>query len=121
MSIKAPSALFSELTAIRNEITQTYDRLRSMQSEIDRELSDVYHEIEASRFDVVRGYKFAKKLQSVLQRRRVIKGEFALVQPLYNMFSDNFEATRKTFEKAGYKNADLRKRLNTALSTEDVI
>jgi hypothetical protein len=121
MSIQAPTAIFNEVTSLKNEVTRSYDQLRLMISEIDRELSVVYHEIESSKFDVVRGYKFAKKLQAVLQRRRVLKGEFALIQPIYHMFLNNFDKTRDAYEKAGNKYEELRTRLNTSITTEDVI
>lgn len=53
-------------------------RLKELKNEYNHtmlELTDIYHKVELSRFNVVEGYKLCKQLQDCLQRRRRIKNE----------------------------------------------
>lgn len=53
-------------------------RLKELRNEYNHtmlELTDIYHKVELSRFNVVEGYKLCKQLQDCLQRRRNIKNE----------------------------------------------
>lgn len=53
-------------------------RLKELKHEYSHtmlELTDIYHKVELSRFNVVEGYKLCKQLQDCLQRRRNIKNE----------------------------------------------
>lgn len=49
--------------------------LKNEYNHIMLELTDLYHKVELSRFNVVEGYKLCKQLQDCLQRRRSIKNE----------------------------------------------
>lgn len=49
-------------------------------SKIDQELSDMLHYIEFHKFSACDGYKLCKKLQQILDRRRVIKNELRVIQ-----------------------------------------
>lgn len=53
-------------------------------SEIDRELSDVYHYIEFNDLNIVGGYRAYKMLQSILRRRRLAKDEYAIAQSVHD-------------------------------------
>jgi uncharacterized protein YukE len=51
------------------------EALRNKLSEIDRSISELYHQIESSSFNAYQGYLFSKELQESLRKRRVIKSE----------------------------------------------
>lgn len=58
---------------------QLYDSL----SDIDKELSNILHVIEMTKAkNVVDGYREYKKLKQILEKRRVIKDELAIVQSI---------------------------------------
>lgn len=65
------------LTETIAKIKSDFDALNKLVSEADKEVSAKYHEIESENFNVVQGYKLAKDLQHILQKRRAIKGEAA--------------------------------------------
>lgn len=110
---------FERLTAVAADIERDFDRLRGAQSEIDRELSDKYHEIEKGNFDVVRGYYLAKGLQNILQRRRTIKGELCRL----NSLKDSLELDRvgERLQAKIKQDERLREQLNSSLRLSDII
>lgn len=74
---------FVKLVELADAIEKDFEQLRKANSEIDRELNEKYHEIEiAGSFNVVQGFRHAKELQSILQKRRQIKGEVCNMHPL---------------------------------------
>ena len=59
------------------------EELSSALSDIDKELSNFLHVIELTKpKNVVDGYKEYKKLKQVLEKRRIIKDEFAIIQSI---------------------------------------
>lgn len=73
---KSCNGLIIEATARKNEL---FEQL----SNIDKELSNCLHEIELTRSkNACDGYKEYKKIKTVLERRRVIKDELAIVQSI---------------------------------------
>lgn len=65
---------------IKNLIDENKSDISDRLSEIDLELSDMLHYIEFHKFSACEGYKLCKRLQEVLDRRRVIKNEMKAVQ-----------------------------------------
>jgi Mg2+ and Co2+ transporter CorA len=61
-----------------------FDSYTQMLSEIDTEISAIYHEIEVGRYNTVSGYKQLKLLQDKLRQRRAIKNE---LRPLHSLIS----------------------------------
>jgi len=74
--------LVNDLNNIVNKISDEGNKRSKDLSNIDKELTDVYHYIEFSNFDVVRGYKAYKELQDVLKKRREIKNDLKLLSNL---------------------------------------
>ena len=62
--------------------TSRMDRLSNDLSEVDKELSDIYHFIEFSTLNASNGYKAYKLLQNVLIKRRNIKNEYSVIQSI---------------------------------------
>lgn len=57
-----------------------YDAVYDELSQVDLEISDIYHYIEFNNLDVQRGFKIYKQLQDALRRRRVIKDRIEIVK-----------------------------------------
>lgn len=54
------------------------------QSEIDKMLCDLYHELEFTNIDIQRGYKLAKQIQDARRERRKLKDEMELLRILHD-------------------------------------
>ena len=66
------------MQGIQEKLLFLRKRLKELKNEYNHtmlELTDIYHKVELSRFNVVEGYKLCKQLQDCLQRRRNIKNE----------------------------------------------
>ena len=48
-------------------------------SRTDKEISDIYHNIELTSFNACQGYMYCKRLQGVLRNRRRIKNEIEII------------------------------------------
>jgi hypothetical protein len=57
-------------------------------SRVDREISNIYHEIEFEVFNASRGYMLAKQLQEKLKERRIIKNEYGKLFKTYDRLHD---------------------------------
>lgn len=102
-------------------VEESYKQACRLLSAFDREVSAVYHEIEKTRFDVVRGYYLAKKLQNVLHRRRAVKSEVVRLQPIYCFLRDNFKNVESVYKERSKKDDEVRTSLNATLTIDDVI
>ncbi|GIQ63656.1 hypothetical protein PACILC2_22240 [Paenibacillus cisolokensis] len=92
---------YSELQSLAHRVRNESKRLSSELSRVDRIISGIYHEIEGCRFDVVSGYRLAKRLQDVLKERREIKREIAKLSPVRRVLSDdNLKLTQSQYAKA---------------------
>lgn len=80
----------NELLSLIQEIEDTYNSNFEMIGKCDKEIQDLMHEIELSKFNVVEGYYLAKQLQEVRQRRRNAKNENEL---LWYLHQDTFVKT----------------------------
>lgn len=103
--------IYEQLRKIHESISESFDSLRKLQSDMDREVAAIYHEIEGAKFDVVRGYRFAKRLQDVLLRRRDVKAELAKMQPMHGMFRDRFAETQSSYMRQSAKDVEIRAKL----------
>lgn len=54
------------------------------QSEVEKLLCDLYHELELANIDIQRGYKFAKQIQDARRERRKLKDEMELLRILHD-------------------------------------
>ena len=74
-------------TDMKNLIKENKCDVSSRLSEIDLELSDMLHYIEFHKFSACEGYKLCKKLQQILDKRRVIKNELKVVQETERIYN----------------------------------
>jgi len=96
------------LTGMREAVTEIENgvkELTELQSFYDKELSEVYHRLETEKFNASEGYYFAKRLQEILQKRRVVKKELANLKSL--SMSKDFVSVKKSLNDA---NSNLQRR-----------
>lgn len=109
-----------QLHTLHAGVSETYNRLNRMQSEMDRQISGVYHEIEKMEIDEVTGPAAVKLLQDVLRKRRVVKDELIRLQPIYCMLADHVDETEKQYRKRVAKSDEIRRSLNVTLNFNDI-
>lgn len=74
-----------DITIVRDCIKCVPERFKTNNEELtklDLEAQDLLHLIEFKNLDVQRGYKVYKELQKIKQRRRELKNENELLQPV---------------------------------------
>lgn len=113
-------AFFDQLRSLHKNVSETYEHLNRLQSELDREVSAVHHDIERDSFDLFGGHTHAKRLQDILRKRRVIKGEFIRIQPIYNMLAQNFEKVKSSYTRKTAANDKVRSMQNVTLTIDDI-
>jgi hypothetical protein len=77
--IKEDVSLFSDTL---KDLRKRKQELLDLQSEVDKEISDIYHYIELSNLNAYQGWLMYKMLQYRLKRRRVIKDELSIIKHL---------------------------------------
>lgn len=92
---------------LEREASNAFRHLRSALSEVDTEVSLIYHEIEFGKFNVVQGYHLAKRLKEVLKRRRAIKNEIATAQMLTAHSKNLLRSLRKKLNEENSIEMDI--------------
>lgn len=85
------SFIESSLNILHNKLLDIENYGRQMNqslSRTDKEISKIYHDLETTNFNASQGYFFAKRLQTLLRRRRFIKTEI-----------DKLKSTNKEFQQ----------------------
>jgi len=78
--------LNQKLNDFVNEIEIEFGKLRDKLSTIDLEIGDIRHALEEHiGLDACSGYKYAKKLQDALIKRRSIKNEYQTLQSIKSL------------------------------------
>ena len=96
-AIEAGETILRCIDHILKEYPENYDRI----GELEKQLTDTYHVIEFTPFDVQRGFKFAKQVQDIRRERRELKDSNELLKPLHDFLS----ASSSTAFKNGLVNA----------------
>lgn len=112
---------FDALLSLREEINVAHETLNRKQSELDRQVSAIYHDIETRDLDTDSGYSAAVNLQEALRRRRVVKDEIACLSPLYQFLNDHTDALIKDYRKRTRKSEEFRLTWNVTFTLEEVI
>ncbi|WP_407310548.1 hypothetical protein [Desulfosporosinus sp. SB140] len=101
-AISTTKNFLDSLNTIEKEWGNWVDDLKSC----EMETQDLLHEIELTKFDVFRGYKLAKQLQEIRQRRRNLKDTMEIMRNLKDFLDNNKQLkinlfkTLTTMEKA---------------------
>ncbi|WP_028560910.1 hypothetical protein [Paenibacillus pinihumi] len=105
---------------LNSEVMSKYQKLTNALSEVDREVSAIYHEIEKLDLTETCGHAAAVMLQQVLHRRRVIKGELAQLLPLFRALNGQCSKVIQKHREQAAKNDEIRRSLNVTLTIEDI-
>lgn len=76
------------------KIDEAYNQLSKDISYIDLYISDLEHEIEFTKFDIVNGYKLCRELQLARISRREYKDEMAKVQKIKSAIKHKIDLSR---------------------------
>lgn len=108
------------LRKLEAEMKETSELLSRLESDIDKQVSKIYHDIERETFNVEGGYNLAKKLKDVLQERRVIKDEAARFRSVYHTFNETLRSIENRYKQAVRHSEKVRRSLNVKLTIEEV-
>jgi hypothetical protein len=113
LAIKQSDALIEVLEKLKN----TKFQLEKLQSEYDKKLSDMYHEIEINKYHASAGYKKLMEVQEIARKRRVIKHELAEIQKLTAAFNvgnvlESIKRVQKAIRESDENNINYRKNWN---------
>lgn len=97
--------VLKELIAISNKFQDIKNKKLEELSQIDLEISDIYHYIEIGGYNAVQASKVFKLLRQTLSKRRDIKDEFDLIQALSDSLSIS---TKKISSKSKSKSNDIK-------------
>src|SRR5699024_4920712 len=81
-------------------------------SACDKELSDLLHLVEFSKFNASDGYKYAKQIKVARERRRVLKNEIELLEPLNSVVAE-MKINREKLNRAIGEIRNFKKNQNT--------
>jgi hypothetical protein len=113
---------YDKLAELYAEMKSEFERLNMMQSAMDKNLSNQYHLLEkAPELTVEQGYEFAKRLQDILKKRRVIKQELGLIIPVFFSLKDEMGKIEDRYTKSVRKGYELKQSLNVTMRLEDVL
>lgn len=112
---------FDAFSVLCEDVNTAYTLLSRKQSELDRQVTAIYHEIEAHDLDSDSGYAAAMCLQDALRRRRVVKDEIARMSPLFQFLNEHADALLKSYHKRVEKSEEIRRTLNVTLTLEEVL
>jgi multidrug resistance efflux pump len=98
----------NEMFKLYDEIIAERDESFNAQSLIDRELSEIYHEIEGTEFKHARqSHKMLLKLQKTLKTRRDIKGKVAVISAVTDTLNGSVKLAEKAFKTAKKKHEEI--------------
>lgn len=98
------SKYINELESLTSRIQSDYDKLTKKLSDYDTILSSKYHQLENANFNACEGYYYAKDMQEVLRKRRVIKNELSKLQILHaSLKNQNLHSTISKTKKSIHK------------------
>lgn len=89
-SIDKIEELYNQIFEIKNQYIKENDLLNKMLSQIDLEISDIYHFIELEKVPVTKWVKIYKLLREKLIERGKIKSEIRTTSVMINVFDKEF-------------------------------
>lgn len=105
-------AYLTKLRTLHADVSDTYERLNRMLSAVDKEISNIYHNVERIEFDGESAYAAITLLQDALHRRRAVKDELSCVRPLMQLFANNVDDMNARYRKAVSRSEEMRGPVN---------
>ncbi|GAA4845678.1 hypothetical protein GCM10023310_24470 [Paenibacillus vulneris] len=120
MSILSAAFYFEQVHSVYENVKIAYERLNKCMSQLDRQISDIYHDLERYDIDEAAGYSVAVMLQEALRKRRAVKDELLKLRPIYDLLEHNIGEMDKQYAKANKNSANVRRSLNATLTISDI-
>lgn len=79
-----------ELKQLFNEISDEYNRLYLEIGKCDLKQQDLLHKIESSNFNAAQGYKLAKEIKELREKRREVKNDFTIIEMIKKDFVNRY-------------------------------
>lgn len=108
------SEYLSQIQGVFQEVEKKTRELNHMLSTIDKEISDVYHDLETRSFNAVEGYYIAKNIQGLVRRRRLVKHEIQKMGVLQRSFVNSKQRGRLKQVKGSVKQTSTGNKSYTA-------
>ncbi|MBS4193478.1 hypothetical protein [Lederbergia citri] len=106
---------FESLRSTHAEVKRTYYKLKAEMSRTDKQISELYHELEKVDLNEDIGYQYSIALQNLLRRRRVIKDEFIPIDIMFQSLSESIESLKERIGRNREKSEEIRASLNVQL------
>lgn len=91
------------------------------QSDADKELAEIYHEIEATTFvNLYQSHKMLMKLQRLLKRRRNVKGKAAILLSITNSLDGHVKRTIPMLIATNKRHEGVKKELADNVKNKQV-
>ena len=101
-------AIIEKIREIQSLMSDDYiAKLSKKMSEADKNVSNVYHQIEYQNFNACEGYKLAKKMQIALRERRSVKNEMAVIQHIHHCGISDLSRIEEIATKAWEPEVDV--------------
>ena len=99
-----------ELKQLFNEISDEYNRLYFEIGKCDLKQQDLLHKIESSNFNAAQGYKLAKEIKELREKRREVKNDFTIIEMIKKDFVNRYnQQLSKVLDSVMQKNSKLDK------------
>lgn len=112
---------FDKFQELYVEVKASYEKLNKLQSALDRKVSDIYHDIERTEFNIVQGHEIARTLKETLKQRRVVKEELALLFPVYNLLTEHSGRVDEQYNRAVRRSYSIKENLKVTMGIDEVL
>lgn len=112
---------YTKMKKAYETIKHDYHKLRRELSCVDKQISDLYHELEKTDLSEEMGYQYSVALQNLLRKRRVIKDEYIPLGILQDAFQGSFKQAKKRLLGNKSKSEEIRNSLNVSISIDEVV
>lgn len=100
----------NQIELIVEDVKGDMKKLNKKLSQCDKNISKLYHDLEVSKFNACEGYYFAKNLQELLQKRRLVKSELHRLESIHNVLiqsvGDRLKKAKTVVEESKNKHKD---------------
>jgi hypothetical protein len=112
---------FDKFQELYVEVKTSYEKLNKLQYALDRKVSDIYHNIERTDFNIIQGHEIARTLKETLQQRRVVKEELALLFPVYNLLTEQSGRVDEQYNRAVRRSYSIKENLKVTMGIDEVL
>jgi len=111
---------YEQLRNTHHSVADTRRRLLEKLSELDKEVSKYYHELEKSDVREMSKALFLEGLQETLRKRRVVKEELRGINAIYDTTRKSVENLNESLQRTRNKSEKTRDQFNARLTIFEV-